>query len=467
VFTFPNLYSTRFRPGRYRPDGMGYWSGHLPFAADLIDNAKPSVLVELGTHYGESYFGFCQAIQERRIDCTSYAVDNWTGDLHTGLYGSAVFEAVSAHNAAHYSSFSTLLRRSFDEAAGLFEDRTVDLLHLDGCHTYDAVKHDFETWLPKVSIGGIILIHDIDVRKDDFGVWRLWEEVSGCFPSFAFHHSCGLGVLINNQGDAVDTPFLAALVGGGSDPEGVREYYEFCAERLSHNRASARDGIYKCQLYSPGVAGYREERSVIADVFGDQPTSVELEVPVPNGTLRLDPVNCAAVVEISEIVVECAASGSVVWRLDSSRLDDILCAGTSFRLPDERRLIILSYGDDPQLHLPLIELPERTEMLRFRCCIRVDAGSNLANQLFERCWPTLVEVRESLEQANAELTQANAELAKLRPSLDYSNSELERSRANYQAAVLRSATMQQSLSWKITAPLRRLGSLLRFGGTQG
>jgi hypothetical protein len=457
---FPSLYSTRFRPRRYRPDGLGYWSGHLPFAADLIDTAKPSVLVELGTHYGESYFGFCQAIQERGIDCTSYAVDNWTGDLHTGLYGSAVFEAVSAHNAAHYSSFSTLLRMSFDEAAARFEDGTVDLLHLDGCHTYAAVKHDFETWLPRVSIGGIILIHDIDVRKDDFGVWRFWEEVSGCFPSFAFHHSCGLGVLINNQGGSVDNPFLAALAGGGSDPEGIREYYEFRAERLSHNRGRLQDGIYKCQLYSPGATGYGEERSAIADVFGDRSTSVELDVPCPNGPLRLDPVNCAAVVEISEMVVECPASGSVVWRLDSTQLDEIVCTGTSFRLPDQSRLIIFSYGDDPQLCLPVIELPQGTEMLRFRCCIRVDASFTLAVPLFNKYSAALAEARGSS-------AQAQVELAELRASLEYAHQELARSRNNWEAAAARHAAIQQSLSWKITAPLRRLDSLLRFGGRKG
>src|SRR6185437_16648246 len=30
------LPSARFRPKRYRPDGQGFWSGHLPFAADLV-----------------------------------------------------------------------------------------------------------------------------------------------------------------------------------------------------------------------------------------------------------------------------------------------------------------------------------------------------------------------------------------------------------------------------------------------
>ena len=449
---FPNLYSTRFRPRRLRPDGAGFWTGHLPFAADLIDQTKPRVLVELGTHYGESYFGFCQAIEERGIHCRAYAVDNWKGDLHTGPYGSAIFEAVSAHNAAHYSSFSTLLRMSFDEALPLFEDQTVDLLHLDGWHTYEAVKHDFETWFPKLSSGGVVLFHDIDVRKDDFGVWKFWEEICGRSPSFAFHQSCGLGVLVNCDG-TVDNAFLAELMGAGSDPQWIREYYELCAERLSHGGSAVGDGIYKCQLYSPNTAGYVEERSAVFDVFASQPADLVFDVAVPNGRLRLDPANCPSVIEISEIAVECPSTGKVIWQLDSTRWDEVVCGGTCLRLPDEKRLTIMSFGDDPQLYLPLIEIPADAGMLRLRCCIRVDPGFSSAGQTFERCFAVLAAVdglRETLANTNAEVT-------KLRRSWDRVNLELARSNARHQAAL---EAVRQSLSWKVTAPLRYLGSLL-------
>ena len=451
---FPTLYSTRFHPRRLRPDGVGFWSGHLPFAADLIDLTKPSVLVELGTHYGESYFGFCQAILERGIQCRAYAVDNWTGDLHTGPYGSAVFEAVSAHNRVFYSSFSTLLRMTFDEAAARFEDGAVDLLHLDGCHTYDAIKHDFETWLPKVSLGGVVLIHDIDIQKGDFGAWRFWEEISSSFPSFAFHQSCGLGVVVNSRGSGVDNAFLAELMGAGSDPQGIREYYELCAERLSHAGSTVGDGIYKCQLYSPNIAGYVEERSAVSDVFADRPTAVVLDVPVPDGRLRLDPVNCPSVVDLSEIVVESVSSGQVIWKLESKGLDEVVCGGTCLRLPHESRLTILSFGDDPQLYLPLIEPPEGSEMLRLRCCIQVDPGFSSAGKSFERSLAALAAVedlRRSLKDAHVEITQ-------LRRSLDAVHLELAGSRARFQAAL---AAVRQSSSWKVTAPLRYLASLFR------
>ena len=61
------------RPRRYRPGNVASWSGHLPFAHDLIAAVRPSLIVELGTHYGESYFAMCQAVQENAISCKCYA----------------------------------------------------------------------------------------------------------------------------------------------------------------------------------------------------------------------------------------------------------------------------------------------------------------------------------------------------------------------------------------------------------
>ena len=172
------------------------WLGHLPFAAWITKTFKPTTFVELGSHRGHSYFSFCQAAQEAKLDVKCYAVDTWQGDEHAGNYGEDVFNDVHAHNQANYERFSHLLRMTFDEALSHFPDGSVDLLHIDGLHTYEAVKHDFDTWLPKLSPGAVVLFHDTIVRERGFGVWELWEELYKKYPNnMEFLHSHGLGVL--------------------------------------------------------------------------------------------------------------------------------------------------------------------------------------------------------------------------------------------------------------------------------
>ncbi len=199
------------------------WQQHIPFAMWLTGLARPNLLVELGTHYGDSYCAFCQAVETLGLDTRCFAVDTWEGDPHAGEMQADVLEDLRAHHDPLYAGFSSLLRSTFDDALGSFDDGTIDLLHIDGYHTYEAVSHDFEAWLPKVSHQGIVLFHDIVERRRDFGVWRLWHEVRAKYPAFEFSHGYGLGV--------------AAV--GGAFPGDTAQLFEVSQPELAHLRRLA------------------------------------------------------------------------------------------------------------------------------------------------------------------------------------------------------------------------------------
>jgi hypothetical protein len=140
-----------------------------------------------------------------------FAIDTWRGDEHAGFYAEDIFTDFKHFHDAHYAGFSRMLRCTFDEALPRFADGSIDLLHIDGRHGYGDVRHDFYSWLPKLSPRAVVLFHDTNERTRDFGVWRLWAELREAHPGFEFTHAHGLGVLM--VGSAEPPPAIVALCG--------------------------------------------------------------------------------------------------------------------------------------------------------------------------------------------------------------------------------------------------------------
>ena len=200
------------------------WAGHIPFAFWLTRALRPRVLVELGVHTGNSYAAFCQAVKLTGIPTACFGVDTWQGDEHAGLYDDSVYNELSGWHDARYGNFSRLIRSTFDEAVEYLSPGSIDLLHIDGLHTYEAVRHDFETWLPRLSNRAVVLFHDTNVRDRHFGVWRFWQELAAQYPSFEFLHGHGLGVL----GVGADLPHgVTALFDAARVPEELRRVRDF------------------------------------------------------------------------------------------------------------------------------------------------------------------------------------------------------------------------------------------------
>jgi len=202
------------------------WHQHAPFAFFLTAAIKPNIIVELGTHHGYSFFSFCQAVSEFKLNTQCYAIDTWQGDLHSGFYPDQIFQEVEEHRAQYYSSFSHLRRMTFAEALPEFEDKSIDLLHIDGRHFYDDVKQDFLDWLPKLSDNGIVLFHDTQIKEQNFGVCQFWEQLASMRPSFEFYHNCGLGVLSTGSTIPKNLEYLFDAKEKSVVTDQIRSYYE-------------------------------------------------------------------------------------------------------------------------------------------------------------------------------------------------------------------------------------------------
>lgn len=430
------------------PDALppSAWTGHVPFAFWVVSQLQPRTLVELGTHHGTSYLAFCQGVRHAGLPTRCFAVDTWTGDEHAGLYGDEVLAQLQAYHDPHYGAFSTLLRMTFDEALGQFADGSVDLLHIDGLHTYDAVKHDFTSWLPKLSRRGVVLFHDTMVRERGFGVWTLWAELSARYPAFEFGHSHGLGVLL--VGDDVPAP-LHALASLAGTPEGAAVAQLFAT--LGSRLRGGFDEALRAQLRDA------EERLAVATGPLDQALEARL------AALR--------------------AGLEEAWRHRVDDARDEAAAEWSQRVVDARAEVARTLAH----HVHVMREDVRTEW----------AGQMaLLGEALARREAALAEAASMRERADAAVADAEARAAALSGSLDAARreasataaalddarraladaeqviavlrAELAEARAEgatvlAQSRVLaeRLAEIEASTSWRVTAPLRRMAGALR------
>jgi O-antigen biosynthesis protein len=228
----------------HRAGPLSAWKEHIPFGMVLVDLVRPRVIVELGTYSGESYCAFCQAVRELRLATRCYAIDTWKGDPHAGFYGPETLDELREHHDALYGGFSRLIQSTFDDALAHFDHGSIDLLHLDGHHTYEAVRHDVESWLPKLSARAVIILHDTNVRERDFGVWRFWQEVKGKYPSLEFPFGHGLGVLA--VGEHVPARLSSFLRTRQAKPAAVDSFFHRLGQHIAlRTRAAVNETALK------------------------------------------------------------------------------------------------------------------------------------------------------------------------------------------------------------------------------
>ena len=200
------------------------WSGHKAFLFSLMEAMRPRRYVELGTHAGASFFAACQHMKINQAYGVAVAVDIWEGDHQAGTYDERVFNNFKCLLNKNFPKTGSYIRDYFSNAANLFEPGSVDLLHIDGLHTYAAVKEDYQTWRPKLSENSTIIFHDTSEYQTDFAVWQFFEEIEGdATASFRFRHCHGLGVLA--FGDRELNPAIEFLEHLAEIPEMTESYY--------------------------------------------------------------------------------------------------------------------------------------------------------------------------------------------------------------------------------------------------
>jgi len=146
----------------------------------IVERMRPRNVLEIGTARGGTLFLLTRVASE---DAVLTSLDLPGGPFGGGypermvpLLESFAVERQRIH-LMKADSHSEHTRRMVEEVMG---GQKLDLLFIDGDHTYDGVRRDFEMYSPLVRKGGIIAFHDICPGPEDKvgGVPRFWAEVS-------------------------------------------------------------------------------------------------------------------------------------------------------------------------------------------------------------------------------------------------------------------------------------------------
>ena len=171
---------------------------------------SPVNVCEIGTADGGTNFLLSQAIPSVRF---MLGIDLFVKNTHCLKFFSRPGQEL------HYLNASSYAPATIDKVRGLLAGRKLDLLFIDGDHTYDGVKKDFVFYKEFVREGGIIAFHDIvPDYKTRFGretgrwageVPAFWSKIKPLYPSHEFiqdREQDGLGIGCIEYQAAVQLP---------------------------------------------------------------------------------------------------------------------------------------------------------------------------------------------------------------------------------------------------------------------
>lgn len=155
------------------------WTDHINFARWLVSKKDPELTVDLGTFQGVSAFAFAAPGKGRVITIDQEQFEQ--------TY------KVASENCHNLS----IVKSKFDDCLNSIEDKSIDILHVDGDHRINSVAHDLEVWMPKLKPNGILLMHDV-LNPIFLGPMFMFNEIP-------FSHKMikadgdGLGIATNDE----------------------------------------------------------------------------------------------------------------------------------------------------------------------------------------------------------------------------------------------------------------------------
>jgi cephalosporin hydroxylase len=150
---------------------------------NIIGQRKINTMLEIGTWNGGTLFLFSHMINGNAM---LISLDMPQGEFGGGYedYKIPIYTNFAQDNqTVHLVRADSHSKASLHKIEAILKGAKLDFLFIDGDHTYDGVKKDFEMYSPLLRKGGLIAFHDICVHTVESGcnVHPFWEEIKHAY----------------------------------------------------------------------------------------------------------------------------------------------------------------------------------------------------------------------------------------------------------------------------------------------
>lgn len=150
----------------------------------ILTELAPETVLEIGTGWGGTLYLWTRVATP---DATLISIDLPGGPFGGGYpkWRVPFFRSfASIRQRIHLLRMNSHDETTLHEVKRILGGSKLDFLFIDGDHTYEGVKKDFEMYSPLVRGDGIIAFHDIVEHPPETGceVHRFWREIKNNYP---------------------------------------------------------------------------------------------------------------------------------------------------------------------------------------------------------------------------------------------------------------------------------------------
>ena len=175
--------------------------GEITELLRFLAKHKPKFILEIGTAGGGTLFLFARFSSP---DATIISIDLPGGQFGGGYpeWRKILYKSLAVHKQKiHLVREDSHAPATFNIVKKILEGHQLDFLFIDGDHTYNGVKRDFEMYSRLVRKGGVIAFHDIvpGPPENVGGVPGFWNKIKRNFNYVEFvkkrQGGYGIGVI--------------------------------------------------------------------------------------------------------------------------------------------------------------------------------------------------------------------------------------------------------------------------------